>query len=115
MRERKTDVYRPPATGNRTLLHPYLVSCPSSNPYIEFDIFPRLEILNNPDPFLTDPRPPAITHNRTSLSLPGRTVKFSFEKPGKIVGPNGDYKTITHSKSRRPKVRDFVFFLARIL
>ncbi|PLW09709.1 hypothetical protein PCANC_02132 [Puccinia coronata f. sp. avenae] len=86
-----------------TLLHPYLVSCPSSNPYIEFDIFPRLEILNNPDPFLTDPRPPAITHNRTSLSLPGRTVKFSFEKPGKIVGPNGDYKTITHSKSRRPK------------
>ncbi|KAI7952283.1 hypothetical protein MJO29_007914 [Puccinia striiformis f. sp. tritici] len=55
-----------------TLLHPYLVECPRTNPYIEFDIFPRLEVLNNPDPFQTDPRLPAITHNRTSLSQSGR-------------------------------------------
>lgn len=86
-----------------TLLHPYLASCPRTNPYIEFDIFPRLEILNNPDPFQIDPRPPAITHNRTSLSEPGRKVRFRFDQPGKIVGPNGDYKTITHSKTRTPK------------
>jgi len=86
-----------------TLLHPYLVSCPRTNPYIEFDIFPRLEILNNPDPFQVDPRPPAITNNRTSLSRPGRRVRFRFEKPGKVVGPNGDYKTLSHSKSGRPK------------
>ncbi|EFP84942.2 uncharacterized protein PGTG_10413 [Puccinia graminis f. sp. tritici CRL 75-36-700-3] len=86
-----------------TLLHPYLVSCPRTNPYIEFDIFPRLEILNNPDPFQIDPRSPAITHNRSSLSLPGRQVRFKFDKPGKVVGPNGDYKTLTHSKSARPK------------
>ncbi|KNZ60560.1 hypothetical protein VP01_1536g3 [Puccinia sorghi] len=86
-----------------TLLHPYLVSCPRTNPYIEFDIFPRLEILNNPDPFQVDSRPPAITNNRTSLSLPGRRVSFRFEKPGKVVGPNGDYKTLSHSKSSRPK------------
>lgn len=89
---------------DRTLLHPYLVSCPRTNPYIEFDIFPRLEILNNPDPFQVDSRPPAITNNRTSLSLPGRRVSFRFEKPGKVVGPNGDYKTLSHSKSSRPKV-----------
>ncbi|KAH9453087.1 hypothetical protein Pst134EB_017021 [Puccinia striiformis f. sp. tritici] len=86
-----------------TLLHPYLVECPRTNPYIEFDIFPRLEVLNNPDPFQTDPRLPAITHNRTSLSQSGRQVTFKFDKPGKVVGPNGDYKTLTHSKTGRPK------------
>lgn len=91
-----------------TLLHPYLVSCPRNNPYVEFDIFPKLDILNNPNPFQIDPRLPAITHNRTSLSQTGRIVHFKFDKPGKIVGPNGDYKTLTNSKTKLPKFAAWV-------
>ena len=39
---------------------------------------------------------PAITHNRTlPLSYPGRKVYFSWEAPGKPVGPNNSYVTAT--------------------
>ena len=39
---------------------------------------------------------PAITHNRTvPLSFPGRKVYFSWEAPGKAVGPNNSYITST--------------------
>ncbi|KAG0148307.1 hypothetical protein CROQUDRAFT_655002 [Cronartium quercuum f. sp. fusiforme G11] len=86
-----------------TLLHPYLISCPSTNPRVEFDIFPTLRILNNPDPFTFDPKSPAISHNRTSLSNPGRVVSFEFDKPGLAVSPDDEYRTIIHSKSGVPK------------
>ncbi|MCJ1463064.1 hypothetical protein MMC07_001669 [Pseudocyphellaria aurata] len=39
---------------------------------------------------------PAITHNRSiPLSFPGREVFFSWELPGKAVGPNNSYVTAT--------------------
>ena len=39
---------------------------------------------------------PAITHNRSiPLSFPGRQVFFSWENPGKAVGPNNSYVTST--------------------
>jgi hypothetical protein len=39
---------------------------------------------------------PAITHNRTiPLSYPGREVYFSWETPGKAIGPNNSYVTAT--------------------
>ncbi|MCJ1365375.1 hypothetical protein MMC16_004496 [Acarospora aff. strigata] len=39
---------------------------------------------------------PAITQNRTiPLSFPGRQVYFSWETPGKAVGPNNSYVTST--------------------
>lgn len=39
---------------------------------------------------------PAITHNRSiPLSFPGRQVFFSWELPGKAVGPNNSYVTAT--------------------
>jgi hypothetical protein len=41
---------------------------------------------------------PAISHNRSiPLSFPGRQVFFSWEEPGKPVGPNNSYITSTSS------------------
>ncbi|MBW0486280.1 hypothetical protein O181_025995 [Austropuccinia psidii MF-1] len=91
-----------------TLLHPYLVSCPPTNPFIEFDIYPQLNVLNNPSPLTKNSRKPAISQNRTSLSAPGRVIKFEFDKPGKEVGPNKAYKTISHSKTGVPKFAAWV-------
>lgn len=77
-----------------TLLAPYIKSCPKENPRIEWQNFPGLNITDNP----AGPNPayaPAITHNRTALSYPGRKVSFSWEKPGKKVGYNDLYTTST--------------------
>lgn len=86
-----------------TLLHPYLITCPETNPRIEFDIFPTLHILNNPNASLIDPKSPSISHNRTTLSSPGRTIHFRFDQPGLPVSPNNEYRTIIHSTSGIPK------------
>ncbi|KIJ51443.1 hypothetical protein M422DRAFT_74299 [Sphaerobolus stellatus SS14] len=80
-----------------TLLAPYLASCPSSNTRVEWVNFPTLNITNAPSgihPWLG----PAITHNRTALTNPGREVHFRFEAPGKHVGPkNFNYTTATNA------------------
>lgn len=45
---------------------------------------------------------PAISHNRSiPLSFPGRQVFFSWEDPGKAVGPNNSY--VTTSTAGDPK------------
>lgn len=45
---------------------------------------------------------PAITHNRSiPLSYPGRKVFFSWENPGKPVGPNNSYITSTAAGAPR--------------
>ncbi|KAL7269768.1 hypothetical protein RUND412_007553 [Rhizina undulata] len=77
-----------------TLLSPYLKSCPSTNPVVAFQNFPTLYINNNPNG--SDPAyGPAITHNRTALSHPGREVSFTYNKPGEKVGPDALYVTNT--------------------
>ncbi|KAF8669615.1 Ferritin-like domain [Rhizoctonia solani] len=78
-----------------TLLAPYLEECPKENHRIQWRNFPGLNITNNPSGI--DPNyGPAITHNRTALSEPGREVQFTWEDPGKKVGPkNFDYVTAT--------------------
>lgn len=77
-----------------TLLAPYIHECPKENPHIVFQNFPALTINNNPNG--TDPHfGPAITHNRTALSYPGRVVEFSWENPGKAVSYNNSYMTST--------------------
>ncbi|CAH7669703.1 protein rds1 [Phakopsora pachyrhizi] len=87
-----------------TLLHPYLKSCPKSNPFVEFDIYPSLRILNNPNPYAINPQPPSIAPIRnTSLSQPGRRVFFRFDRPGRRVNPDGDYQTVSRSRSRFPR------------
>jgi hypothetical protein len=79
-----------------TLLAPYIKSCPESNTKLVWQNFPALHITNNPN--ASDPAyPPAITHNRTQLSYPGREVTFEYEDPGKCVGPDGKYVTSTNA------------------
>jgi len=77
-----------------TLLAPWLKSCPSHNPRIEWQNFPALKILNNPSGW--NPRyGPAITHHRPPLTKPGRVVEFEWENPGQRVGPDNSYVTST--------------------
>jgi len=78
-----------------TLLAPYLESCPKENPKIKWRNFPALTITNNPNG--TDPNyPPAISQVRPQFTEPGRVVSFTWEDPGKKVGPkNFDYVTAT--------------------
>jgi len=78
-----------------TLLAPYIKSCPADTPRLPWQNFPALIVTNNPNASDPNTYPPAITHNRTQLSYPGREVNFIFEDPGKHVGPNNSYVTNT--------------------
>ncbi|EIN11710.1 Rds1 protein [Punctularia strigosozonata HHB-11173 SS5] len=92
-----------------TLLAPYLVSCPSDNPHIDWQNFPGLNITNNPSraPLVNTTEAgkstlPAITHNRTDpLTKPGDVLHLVWEEPGKKVGYNSSY--ITNSTAGEAK------------
>ncbi|TFK60984.1 hypothetical protein BDN72DRAFT_850057 [Pluteus cervinus] len=92
-----------------TLLSPYLSSCPAENPNIKWQIFPTLNITNNPSaiPYSNSSRAgydtsPAITQNRTTpLSTSGREVFLSWELPGRLTSYNNSY--ITSSSAGPPK------------
>jgi len=75
-----------------SLLSRYIVSCPAQNPHIEFQIFPALNVTNGPS-ILVDGYNAAISHNRTSLTEPGRKVTFEWEQPGMTVSYNNSYNT----------------------
>lgn len=77
-----------------TLLAPYIKSCPKGQPRIVFQNFPSLNVTNNPNG--TDSKyPPAITHTRKPLSMPGMEVQFTWGNVGEHVGPNNSYVTNT--------------------
>ncbi|KAH0612944.1 uncharacterized protein H6S33_009324 [Morchella sextelata] len=77
-----------------TLLSPHIKSCPAENPHLVWQNFPTLHVTNNPNG--TDlAYGAAITHNRTSLSYPGREVTFRYESPGQVTGYNNSYITNT--------------------
>lgn len=100
-----------------TLLSPYIASCPENQTRLVWQNFPSLTIENQPNPYRINPNATginetissiptneicdeatcgaAITHNRTALSFPGRTVQLSWEDPGVLVGPNQSYVTAT--------------------
>jgi hypothetical protein len=100
-----------------TLLQPYLVSCPAENPRIEWQIFPALNVTNNPDAIplfntsvVGNDTTPAITQNRTiPLSSPGRIVQLSWEDPGKPTSYNSSY--VTNTTAGAPK---FVIWISQI-
>lgn len=75
-----------------SLLNRYIVGCPANNSRIEWPAFPWLSVTNEPN-LLQDGYNAAITHNRTSLTEPGRRVEFQWESAGKSVGPNNSYNT----------------------
>lgn len=75
-----------------TLLSRYIVSCPSSNPYIEWPIFPWLSVTNEPN-LLQDGYLSAITHNRTSLTEEGRLVELAWDAPETGISYDGKYNS----------------------
>lgn len=81
-----------------TLLAPYIVGCPDDTPRLAWQNFPALTVVNNPNATATGNDtmyPPAITHNRTALSMPNMTIQLAWDKPGQLVGPNMTYNTST--------------------
>lgn len=75
-----------------SLLSRYLVSCPSQNPRVDWTIYPWLSVTNEPD-LLIEGYNASITHNRTSLTKPGRVVTFAWDQPGQTVSYNSTYNT----------------------
>ena len=84
-----------------TLLSPYIKSCPSNNPRIEWQNFPALTILNNPYYFGA----PAVSTN-VSLTAPGREIHVQWDVPGRTVGYDDLYETST--VAGRPKYAAFI-------
>ncbi|KAL5528296.1 hypothetical protein ACEPAF_7432 [Sanghuangporus sanghuang] len=85
-----------------TLMAPYFTSCPASNPEIKWNNYPALYITNSSSSSnnITSHQfsRPAIAPNVSSgLSSPGQTVHFSFEAPGKAIGPNSCFVTVTNT------------------
>jgi len=75
-----------------SLLSRYITSCPAQNPRIEWPIFPALNATNAPS-LLQNGYQAAITHNRTSLTQPGRNVTFQWEAANQTVSYDGKYNT----------------------
>ncbi|GAA5979318.1 hypothetical protein JCM5350_006965 [Sporobolomyces pararoseus] len=86
-----------------TMLSPFIKSCPSTNPRIEWQNFPALHITNQPDVFQGTP---GINSNYTLTSGSGRVVQFSWEDPGKVTGYDNSYKTST--VAGEPKFAAFI-------
>jgi len=75
-----------------SLLSRYIVSCPATNPHIEWQVYPWLNIVNDAD-LLVSGFLANITHNRTSLTEPGKVVQLSWDAPGQTVSYNNSYNT----------------------
>jgi len=93
-----------PQSWQWTLLAPDIVSCPANQTRLIWQNFPALNILNNPNNTECHGlyHKPGITHDySTPLSFPGREVQFSWEAPGKLVGPDLSY--ITNTTAAAPK------------
>ncbi|KAI9886838.1 MAG: hypothetical protein M1823_001337 [Watsoniomyces obsoletus] len=106
-----------PQSWQWTLLAPYISSCPENQTRLAWQNFPALNVLNNPNPArkhpsdakpnerFSDLKPeelctpeecgPRITQTRPPLSFAGREVFFSWENPGKPIGPDQSYITNT--------------------
>ncbi|KAL9937174.1 hypothetical protein V8E36_003583 [Tilletia maclaganii] len=72
-----------------TILSRYIVACPKENKPLPWPIFPRLRVLNQPDAIAAGAAAggPAISHNLTSLTYPGRIVELQWDAPGEVQGP----------------------------
>ncbi|GAA5881391.1 hypothetical protein JCM16303_000159 [Sporobolomyces ruberrimus] len=86
-----------------TMLSPFIKSCPETNPRVEWQNFPALNITNQPDIFQGTP---GINSNYTLTSGSGRVVQFSWEDPGKKTGYDNSYMTST--VAGEPKFAAFI-------
>jgi hypothetical protein len=100
-----------PQTYAWTLLSPYIVSCPSQNEPLQWTIFPKLTIDNNPNATTAGLAAggAAISHNISALVHTGEELQFTYDQPGKTQGP---YKQKTmagpHTFGEKPKYAAFI-------
>ncbi|KAI0793173.1 hypothetical protein C8Q75DRAFT_713281, partial [Abortiporus biennis] len=74
----------------------FITSCPSSNPKVEWQLFPSLNATTGSNGTFNGTAPvPAITTNATALTTPGQSVNLSWDLPGKQAGPDLAYNTTT--------------------
>ncbi|RPA73179.1 hypothetical protein BJ508DRAFT_419141 [Ascobolus immersus RN42] len=93
-----------------TLLAPWIESCPDFNfgpGKLKWTNFPALNITSDPARGLRgypDPYHPAInTVRKEPLAKPFELIEFSWEGPGKHVGPNNSYVTSSMADVNHPK------------
>lgn len=87
-----------------TLLAPWIQSCPEENPKVGWSNFPALTIENEPRLQFNDSQA-AVSTNRTALTQPSQRIDFTWEDPGKKVGPDNAYVTTKNGD----KVSAFTF------
>ncbi|WWC67229.1 uncharacterized protein I206_101136 [Kwoniella pini CBS 10737] len=96
-----------------SLLQKYLISCPAENPHIEWPIFPALNVTNDAN-LLVDGYNAAISHNRTSLTEPGRKVELTWEAPMGNVSYNGLYNTTIGGNVTDPTAPKYVAWISQL-
>jgi len=84
-----------------TLLSKYIIGCPDSNPRVGWQIFPELNVTNG-KPLTVDGYNAAISHNRTSLTMPGQNVELSWAMPGMNQSANNSYVSSVANASAKP-------------
>ncbi|PWN49834.1 putative Rds1 protein [Violaceomyces palustris] len=87
-----------PQTWTWTLLHNWIVSCPPENQPLAWEIYPRLVVDNQPNAIIAGilAGGPAISHNVSAFSYPGRVTCFSWDPVGLIEGPYHQ-QTVTYT------------------
>ena len=100
-----------PQTYAWTLLSPYIVSCPSHNEPLQWTIFPKLTIDNNPEAISAGLAAggAAISHNISALTATGDELQFTYDQPGKTQGPYNQ-KTMAgpHTHGDKPRYAAFI-------
>jgi hypothetical protein len=81
-----------PQAWHWTLLAPWIQSCPKENPRVEWSNFPKLSVDNVPALHYEGSRA-AVSTNITQRVTPGEKIYFTWEEPGKKVGPDLAYIT----------------------
>ncbi len=81
-----------------TLLSPWIVSCPEENQPLAWEIYPTLNWTNKPDAIAAGKAAggPSISNNVTALTQEGQENTFTWEQPGKTVGPYNQ-QTVEHN------------------
>lgn len=80
-----------------TLLAPWIESCPPENPKVGWSNYPALTIENEPNLQFEDSQA-AVSTNRSALVHPSEKISFTWENPGKQVGPDNAYTTTTNTQ-----------------
>lgn len=96
-----------------TLLSRYIISCPDSNPLIEWPIFPLLNVTNEPE-LLLDNYTAAITNDRPPISGPGRRVELSWATPQTGLGPDGKYNSSVGGLISNSSAPSFVAWISQL-